>query len=187
MELVRSQNANAISEFYPHEFFHEDAIFQIFLKNLKKFKFFKRKVRGQAPALPVLAREPGWRFTARCHTKTVAKRKRSGGCTQILLTMEITFLNVNAAQSMLGSLGWSLSYVWRLRMEIVISQNTRAISEFYPHEIFLEGAIFESFLEKSQNFRIFEKKNKGPGSCSTSSRAGTRLTVHRALPYQNSR
>ena len=36
----------------------------------------------------------------------------------------------------------------------------------------------------SEFYRVltFRKKNEGPGSCSTSSRAGTRLTVHRALP-----
>ena len=28
MELVRYQNDNAISEFYPHEIFHEGAIFE---------------------------------------------------------------------------------------------------------------------------------------------------------------
>ena len=28
MELVRSQNANTIPEFYPHEIFHEGAIFE---------------------------------------------------------------------------------------------------------------------------------------------------------------
>ena len=67
-------------------------------------------------------------------------------------------------------------------MEIVRSQNTRAISEFYPHEIFHEGAIFESFLKKVKIFEFEKKKGEGPGSCSTSSRAGTRLTVHRALP-----
>ena len=33
-------------------------------------------------------------------------------------------------------------------MELVRSQNANTISEFYPHEIFHEGAIFESFFEK---------------------------------------
>ena len=59
MELVRSQNANTISEFYPHDFFHEGAIFGSFLNKIKKIRIFKENVRGHAPALRVLAREPG--------------------------------------------------------------------------------------------------------------------------------
>ena len=43
MELVRSQNANAISEFYPHEIFHEGAIFKSFLKKVKIFEFLKKR------------------------------------------------------------------------------------------------------------------------------------------------
>ena len=44
MELVGSQNANTISEFYPHEIFHEGAIFDSFLKKVKIFEFSKKKV-----------------------------------------------------------------------------------------------------------------------------------------------
>ena len=43
MELVRSQNANTISEFYPHEIFHEGAIFESFLKKVKKIEFLKKR------------------------------------------------------------------------------------------------------------------------------------------------
>ena len=39
------------------------------------------------------------------HTKTVAKRKSREPRTQMHLTMKIMFLNVNASQSMLWSLG----------------------------------------------------------------------------------
>ena len=63
MEIVRSQNARSISEFYPVEIFHEGAIFEIFWK----IWFFWKNAKDNAPALRVLAREPGWRFTARCH------------------------------------------------------------------------------------------------------------------------
>ena len=58
MELVRSQNANTISEFYPHEICHEGAIFE---DNLEKIIFFifSKKMHGNSPALQVLAREPG--------------------------------------------------------------------------------------------------------------------------------
>ena len=34
-------------------------------------------------------REPGWRFTARCHTKTIAKRARVEPRTQVHVTMEM--------------------------------------------------------------------------------------------------
>ena len=57
MELVGSRNANTISEFYPHEIFHEGANFESFFE--KSFRIFEKKGRDQAPALRVLAREPG--------------------------------------------------------------------------------------------------------------------------------
>ena len=59
MEIVRYQNANAGSEFYWHEIFHEGVIFENFFKNLKIFEVFKKKMKGKSPALRVLAREPG--------------------------------------------------------------------------------------------------------------------------------
>ena len=40
MELVRSQNARAISEFYLVDFFHEGAIFEIFF--CKNYVFLKK-------------------------------------------------------------------------------------------------------------------------------------------------
>ena len=43
MELVRSLNTNTISEFYPHEVFHEGAIFESFLKKVKILDFSKKK------------------------------------------------------------------------------------------------------------------------------------------------
>ena len=55
MKIVRSQNANEISEFYPHEIFHDGAIFEIFLKNRK----FSKNAKDNVPALRVLAREAG--------------------------------------------------------------------------------------------------------------------------------
>ena len=36
-------------------------------------------------------REPGWRFTARGHTKTIAKRARVGPRTQMHMTMKMLF------------------------------------------------------------------------------------------------
>ena len=130
-------------------FFTRVPFLRFFWKNRKS-----KNAKGSAPALQVLAREPGWRFTARCHTKTVAKRKSREPRTQMHLTMKLMFLSVNASQSMPWSLGRSLSYVLRLRMEIVRPKNTRAISEFYPVEIFHEGAIFETlFLKKSKKLK----------------------------------
>ena len=38
MEIVRPQNARAISEFYPVKLFHEGAIFEICLGKMKIFK-----------------------------------------------------------------------------------------------------------------------------------------------------
>ena len=64
----------------------------------------------------------------------------------MLLTMKIMFLSVNASRECLGITIISLSYVLRLWMKIVRPQNANAITEFYPHEIFHEGAIFESFF-----------------------------------------
>ena len=42
-------------------------------------------------------------------------------------------------------------------MEIVRPQNAHAIPEFYPHEIFHEGVIFESFLKKVKIFEFLKK------------------------------
>ena len=39
----------------------------------------------------LVAREPGWRLTARCHPETLAKRARVGPRTQILSTMKKLF------------------------------------------------------------------------------------------------
>ena len=39
-------------------------------------------------------------------------------------------------------------------MEIVRSQNARAIPEFYPHEIFYKDAFFEFFFEKMQGVML---------------------------------
>ena len=38
MKIVRSQNANEISEFYPHEVFHDGAIFEIFFQKIEHFR-----------------------------------------------------------------------------------------------------------------------------------------------------
>ena len=65
-------------------------------------------------------------------------------------------------------------------MELVRSQNANAISEFYLLKVFLGGGILKIFFFKFS----FSEENAWKCSCSTSSRAGTRLTVHRVLPYR---
>ena len=63
-------------------------------------------------------------------------------------------------------------------MEIVRSQNTRTIPEFYSHEVFHEGANFEIFLK----FPNFLENDSGRAPALRVPRAVTRLTVHRSLP-----
>ena len=55
------------------------------------------------------------------------------------LTMINMFLKVIALRSVLGNSRFNLSYVLRLLIKIVRLQNDRAISEFYPHEVFSGG------------------------------------------------
>ena len=83
-------------------------------------------------------------------TKTVAKRKSRELRTQMHLTMKIMFLIAIALGSVLVNDIISLSYVLRLWMEIVRTQNARAISEFYLVEVFYEGDIFDFFQETSK-------------------------------------
>ena len=93
-------------------------------------------------------------FPLVCSTKTVAK----GARTTVLLAMKIMFLNADASQSMLGSPRISLSYVLRLRMEIVRPQNANVRSEFYWHEIFHEGVILEIFLKKLKILKFLKRR-----------------------------
>ena len=56
MEIVRAQNTRAIAEFYPHEIFHEVAIFEIFFEKIEKSA---KQCKDNAPALQVFVQEPG--------------------------------------------------------------------------------------------------------------------------------
>ncbi len=58
------------------------------------------------------------------------------------LTMINMFLKVIASRSVLGNPIISLSYTPRLLIKIIRFQNDRAISEFYPHEVFSTEVIF---------------------------------------------
>ena len=55
------------------------------------------------------------------------------------LTMINMFLNAIALRSVLGNPIISLSYTYRLLITIVRPRIERAISEFYPHEVFPRG------------------------------------------------
>ena len=44
MEIVRSQNANVIPEFYPHEIFHEGADFEKIFEKIEISEFLKEKL-----------------------------------------------------------------------------------------------------------------------------------------------
>ena len=75
--------------------------------------------------------------------------------------MKIMFLNVNASQSVLENSKISLSYVLRLRMEVVRPQIANTVAEFYWLEIFVEDAILKVFLENLENLEnlIFKKRS----------------------------
>ena len=76
-----------------------DDFFEFFFEICKKYqdlrKNKKRKMRGVL-LYELFERKPGWRFTARCHTKTLGKRKSRRPRTQVLLTMKNMFSNVIA-------------------------------------------------------------------------------------------
>ena len=79
------------------------------------------------------------RFSVKSNTKTVAKRKSRRPRTTVLLTMINMFFDVIASLIVLGNDIISLRYTLRLLIKIVRPQNDRAISEFYPHEVFPGG------------------------------------------------
>ena len=83
MKIVRSQNANEISEFYPHEIFHDGAIFEIFLK-----KSFFRKMQKIVLLLYEFSRGNQVDGSPRV---AIGKRKSREPRTQVHLTMKITF------------------------------------------------------------------------------------------------
>ena len=86
---------------------------------------------NQVDGLPLVA--------VKSNTKTILKRKSMRPRTQMHLTMINMFLNAIASRSVLGNYIISLSYVSRLLIKIVRSQNDRAISEFYLVEVFSRG------------------------------------------------
>ena len=61
------------------------------LENFEKYQKFENASRGALLLYELSEREPGWRFTARCHTKTVAKRARVEPRTPVVSTMEMSF------------------------------------------------------------------------------------------------
>ena len=65
-----------------------------FLVEISKFSKISKISKFLSEALllyELFEREPGWRFTARCHTKTIAKRARVEPRTQVHVTMKMLF------------------------------------------------------------------------------------------------
>ena len=78
--------------------------------------------------------------------QNIRKKKEQTAPRDTTLDHEIMFLSVIVSRSMIGNPIISLSYILRLWLEIVGPRNANVISEFYPHEIFHEGANFEIFF-----------------------------------------
>ncbi len=99
---------------------------------------------NQVDGLPLVAitRRAGDSSYLKSNTKTIGKRKSRRPRTQMHLTMINMFLKVIASRSVLGNPIISLSYTPRLLIKIIRFQNDRAISEFYPHEVFSTEVIF---------------------------------------------
>ena len=76
--------------------------------------------------------------------------------------MKIMFLSVIASRSVLVNAIISLSYVLRLRMEIVRPQNADAIAQFYPHDFFTRVPFLKCFLKKSKFLNNKKVRDNAP-------------------------
>ena len=56
----------------------EKLTFLVEISRFPKISKISKKSRDALLLYELSEREPGWRFTARCHTKTLAKRARVG-------------------------------------------------------------------------------------------------------------
>ena len=127
-------------------------------------------------------RKPGWRFTARCHTETVAKRARRGGCTTMRRTMKKQFLKIIASWKCLGITMIVLKNILKFTEILLKYWNDFEISEFYRSQTFRKKLKIIRFLK----IRNFLKIIAGAAPALRVSRAVTRLTVHRSLPIPGS-
>ena len=70
----------------------EKLTFLVEISKISKILDKKENISREALLLYELSeREPGWRFTARCHTKTIAKRARVEPRSQVHVTMIMLF------------------------------------------------------------------------------------------------
>ena len=163
--VSKLQIDRAISEFYRSRIFHGGDILMKILKIFKifeKIKIFERNFQtkggeyreGWRLLYELSERKPGWRFTARCHTPTVGKRKSRRPRTQVHLTVINMFLDVIASGSVLVSLGFVMYHISMIQIEASKLQIDRAISEFYRLWIIHGCNILMRILKI---FKIFEE------------------------------
>ena len=101
-------------------------------------------------------------------------------------TIKMLFWNMFASMHCLLITIISLSYVLKLWIELIKQRNHNSTNKFYWVEVFQN---LEILVEISKNSKIlkFQKILSREGAPALRViRAGTWLTVHRSLPYQNS-
>ena len=94
--------------------FEKDDIFSRNFENFEKSWKIKKIIENAALLYELSEREPGWRFTARCHTETVAKRARVGPRTQVVFTLQKLFQKRILFESEVGSPIIILDYVVKI-------------------------------------------------------------------------
>ena len=124
-------------------------------------------------------------FPMESNTKTIAKRARVGPRTQIVLTMKMLFLIRISSISGRGSDMIVLDNVLKIWIELIKQRNDNAREKFYRVQWFRKVDIFGRNFENFENSRKNHKFIEGCAPALRVIRAGTRLTVHRSLPYGN--
>ena len=71
-------------------------------------------------------------------------------------------------------------------MELIKYRNDNATEKFYWLEVFQKLEMLVEILNILKNLEILENSFEGGAPALRVIRAGTRLTVHRSLPYGNS-
>ena len=115
-----------------------------------------------------------------CHTETVAKRARVGPRTPVVLTLQKLFrMEISCTGARLSDM-IVLDDVLKIWIELIKWRNGNAMKKFYRLRTF-QKLIF--LVEISKISKIFEKIIEGSAPALRVIPAGTRLTVHRSLPY----
>ena len=91
VELIKQRNDNAGEKLYLVQAFSKVRNLVEISKNSKNLEFLEILSREARLVYELSEREPGWRFTARCHTKTIAKRARVEPHTQMHMNMKMFF------------------------------------------------------------------------------------------------